>query len=138
MIEISNQKETTQGARPVRLKNLFARIRKVKHFEVYAAIIVICIMSLIFFSSFTGGKKTTTSNLANQIQITTEATLEQRLTFLLQNVRDIGQIDVMMTDYGIVVLATHGDDPKVQIRILEAIQTLIPPNTIKIKILPRK
>ena len=83
-------------------KNMFARIKRVKHIEVYAAVAVIAVMVFIFFSSIGGGNNSPVNSPANLSP--TEASfvreMEQRLVSTLSQVRGAGNVNAMVTAVG--------------------------------------
>jgi hypothetical protein len=122
----------------VSFKDIFARLKRIKHIEVYAAVAIIAIMVLIFFSNLNTGTHKQNSTPAIVNNETMGGDLENRIKFILQNTDGVGLVDVMMTDTGIVILATNANDPRVQDIIFSTIQTLIPEKKLNIKISPRK
>ncbi len=94
------------------LNNFFAKLKKIKHIEVYAVILLVVIVLGIWF--LPSGKATQKSN--NLVQTTTTTTqyvqsLESRLNALLRDIAGAGDVSCMVTLDGEVerVLAYAND-----------------------------
>jgi len=90
--------ETSDGG----FKNIFARIRAVKHIEIYAAVAVIAVMVLIFFSSISDGNSPAnapTNNLTN-VEQSFVRDMERNLVSTLSQVQGAGAVTVMVTAVG--------------------------------------
>lgn len=86
-------------------KNFFARVKKVKHIEVYAAVVVISVMVLIFFSSLGGGgkPKSGNTNLTN-MEVNYVREMEEKLVSVLSQVKGAGRVNAMVTAVGSATL----------------------------------
>ncbi|MCM1404522.1 MAG: hypothetical protein NC133_03435 [Prevotella sp.] len=87
------------------MKKLWAKIKQIKHWEIYAAVIVVGVMLLIYFSGFWGNRNqssnqtdTTTTTVTNG-STTYANQLETKLQNVLSSISGAGHVAVMvMTD----------------------------------------
>lgn len=125
------------------MEKWLGKIKRIKHIEIYGAVVVIAIMVLIFFSSLGGqggatsfGSKASASGSASSAGVYTSD--ELRLGNILSLINGAGRVNVMKTEKGVVVIASGADDPNVRFAIMRAVQTLLNDNTMRIEILCSK
>ena len=85
------------------MKKLLAKLKQIKHWEIYAAVIVVAVMLVIYLSSFRGGGNTTAKSDAATTVINSSSTyasqLETKLQNVLSSISGAGHVAVMvMTD----------------------------------------
>lgn len=84
------------------MKKLWAKIKQIKHWEIYAAVIVVVVMLGIYLSGMTGKKKTeqpatVTTVITNDTSYATQ--METKLKKVLACIKGAGNVAVMvMTD----------------------------------------
>ena len=82
--------------------SIFARIKKIKHIEIYAAAAVIAVMVLIFFSSI-GGGGAKSSGTSQNLTVSEDAfvqDMESKLVKTLSQVKGAGNVTAMVTAVG--------------------------------------
>lgn len=74
----------------------FDKLKKIKHIEIYIALIFIVVIALIYFSNFSSNqnKKTTSNDLTVTAYIDK---IEQDLEKILSNIAGVSNVDVMIT-----------------------------------------
>ncbi len=87
------------------MKKLFEKLKQIKHWEIYAAVIVVAIMLVIYLSSFRGSSNTgDKSNSVSQTAVASGSNsyasqLETKLQNVLSSIAGAGHVAVMvMTD----------------------------------------
>jgi hypothetical protein len=128
-------KRTTGG-----LRGIVTRLRRVRHIEIYAAVVVITVMVLIFFSSI-GSGLTNKSAAAGAntggagITVPTHTDDERRLLGLLSKIDGIGTVDLLINDHGIVIVASGAKNLRVRNDIMKTVFTLYKNTALNIEIL---
>jgi len=86
--------------------NFLARLKRIKNIEIYAAVAVIGVMVLIFFSSIGGSTNRSRDNTPtlNQVEHNFVREMEQKLVAVLSNVRGAGRVNAMVTAVGSATL----------------------------------
>jgi len=102
-VKSSTPKATKQG---FDFKDFWTRLKKVKNIEIYAAVVVIGIMVLIFFSSIggSGGKSQSNNSNLTAVEANYVREMEQKLVSVLTQVRGAGRVDAMVTAVGSATL----------------------------------
>lgn len=76
----------------------FDKLKKVKHIEIYIAVIFIVIILLIYMSNFSKGKSESPSNKLNDSSITAYIdNMETNLESILSNIGGVSNVKVMIT-----------------------------------------
>jgi len=81
-----------------------ARLKKIKHIEIYAAVAVISVMVLLYFSTFGASTRNDTSNPLTTMEDNFVREFEQKLVSVLSQVRGAGTVDAMVTAVGSATL----------------------------------
>ena len=100
-------RESYMENKPSQVKTIpsfLTKLRKVKHIEIYAAVAVIAVMILIYFSTFGGSGKPSSSNTLTKSEIDFVREMEQKLVSTLSQVRGAGRVDAMVTAVGSATL----------------------------------
>jgi len=88
----------------ISVSSFIARVRAIKHIEIYAAVVVIAIMVLVFFSSIGGSGKPASAQVSSTPLTNVEQNyvreMEQKLVSVLSQVRGAGSVSVMVTAVG--------------------------------------
>ncbi len=121
------------------------KLKKVKHIEIYIAIIFIVILLLIYFSNFSSKKETKTQQ-QNELTITSYVeNLQDDLEDILSNISGVSNVKVLITlDMsqvqvdnskitlstfpplkGVIVTAKGVNDTATKLKVLHAIETAI-------------
>jgi|GEM_PF-2089067 len=84
------------------MRGAFEKIRRVKHIEIYAAVIVIAIMLLIFItpSGTTGDRSNNNGNNLTTIETNFVRDMERQLISVLSNIQGAGRVETMITAVG--------------------------------------
>ena len=122
------------------------KLKKIKHIEVYIAIIFIVILLLIYMSNFAGKKSGTSSVTKDDLSITSYiSNLENNLEDILNNVGGVSDVKVMITldmnvagvtdslitldkfppIKGVIVTAKGLNDTATKLKVLHAIEAVI-------------
>ena len=133
------------------------KLKKIKHIEIYIAVIFVAVLLLIYFSNSTNnstGKLNTTSN--NELNVTAYVdNLETSLEESLSNIGGVSNVKVMITlnmqqaevnesniilnsfpeIKGVLVTAKGVDDTLIKLKVLHAIQAVIDVTNGNIEIL---
>ncbi len=132
------------------------KLKKVKHIEIYIAIIFIVILGLIYMSNFTG--KTSSSTIKNTSDLTVTAyveDLENNLKEIIESIGGVSNVKVMITldmsnaevqdskinlstfppIKGIVVTAKGVKDISVKMSVLQAVEAVIDITNTNIEII---
>jgi stage III sporulation protein AG len=83
------------------MKSLWGKIKKIKNYEIYIAVIIIVIIIAIYFSSLNTEQKQTADNTqtTNNFTNTYADDLEKKLTNIIGSIKNSGSVTVMvMTD----------------------------------------
>jgi len=81
-------------------KSFFAKVKKVKNFEIYLAVGLILIMIAIYMSTLGGGGSPTSPQNVARANENFAREMEQRLVATLSNVRGAGSVSAMVTVVG--------------------------------------
>jgi len=103
VIEIKPQPAQPKEVKPSQEKTLpsfLAKLRRVKHIEIYAAIAVIAVMVLIYLSTFGGSSKPNSSDALTKVENDFVREMEQKLVKTLSQVKGAGKVDAMVTAVG--------------------------------------
>lgn len=132
------------------------KLKKVKHIEVYVAIIFIVILLLIFTSSFDFNKNSSSEKLSDEMTVTSYVNnLERNLEEILSNIGGVKNVKVMITldmamaevtdskinldkfpgVKGVVVTANGVKDTATKLKVLSAVEAVIDVRNGNIEIL---
>jgi len=140
-ISVAKAPETLNTKGPIP-RSIIAKLKSIKHIEIYLAVAVIAVMVFIFFTSFGGGNNnnntTRLPSSGGQSQTVYADEFEKRLAQTLSTIQGAGVVDVMVTERGILVIATGADNPVVRMRLFQAVQTVVGSTTKNIEIIARK
>lgn len=137
------------------------KLKKIKHIEIYIAVIFVAILLLIYLSNFSNRRTSSSSSktTANELSITGYVqNLEDNLEEILSNIGGVSNVKVMITldmsettidnqqiqlqtmppIKGVVVTAKGVEDVAVKIKVLHAIEAVIDVTNGNIQILSTK
>ena len=124
----------------------FEKLKKVKHIEIYIAIIFIVIILLVYMSSFKSNSKTNSTTTTNDMSITAYIdNLENSLEEILSSIGGVSNVKVLITldinkaevedsqitlnefppIRGVIVTAKGVNNTMAKMKVLEAIQAVI-------------
>ncbi len=122
------------------------RLKKIKHIEVYIAIIFVVILLLIYMSNFAGNGSGDDATTTNELSITTYVdNLETNLENILSNIGGVSNVKVMITldmnqatvsnsqivldDFpaikGVIVTAKGVNDTSIRLKVLHAVEAVL-------------
>ena len=122
------------------------KLKKIKHIEVYIAIIFIVILLLIYMSNFAGKKSGTSTVTKDDVSINAYiSNLEDNLENILNNVSGVSDVKVMITldmnvasvtdscitldkfppIKGVIVTAKGLNDTSTKLKVLHAVEAVI-------------
>lgn len=131
------------------------KLKKVKHIEIYVAIIFIVILALIYMSNVSTGDKQSTTQ-TNELTVTAYVeNLEDNLEEIIGNIGGVSNVKVMITlemtnaevedskinlstfpaIKGVIVTAKGVGDTSVKLKVLHAVQAVIDITSGNIEIL---
>lgn len=134
------------------------KLKKVKHIEIYVAILFIVILFLIYFSNYNKTSKNN-STTSNDLLVTTYVTnLEENLEEILSNIGGVKNVKVMITlnmnkievtdskinlnqfpeIKGVIVTAEGVENTSTKLKVLHAIQAVLDITNGNIEILSSK
>jgi len=129
------------------------KLKKIKHIEIYVAVIFLVIILLIYLSNFSGKKKT---NSNEEMTITTYVEhLEDNLEDILSNIGGVDDVKVMITldmataniensnitlgsfpeIKGVLITAKGVNDTAIKLKVLHAVEAVIDIKNKSIEIL---
>ena len=122
------------------------KLKKIKHIEVYIAIIFVVILLLIYMSNFAGSNSSDDTTTTNELSITTYVNnLETNLENILSNIGGVSDVKVMITldmnqatvsnsqivlnDFpaikGVIVTAKGVNDTSTKLKVLHAVEAVL-------------
>jgi len=81
-------------------KSFFARLKKIKNFEIYIAVGLILVMVAIYLTTFGGGSGSGAGTVKKTAEENYAAEIESRLVKTLSQINGAGRIEVMVTVVG--------------------------------------
>ncbi len=132
------------------------KLKRVKHIEIYVAVIFVVILLLIYFSGGSNKKNVETSPEANELTITAYVSnLESNLENILCNIGGVSNVNIMITldmsqatvensqltlnkfppIKGIIVTAKGVNNTTARMKVLHAIQAVVDVSNGSIEIL---
>ena len=124
----------------------FEKLKKIKHIEIYIAIIFIVILLLIYMSNFTGSKSDNNDSNTDTLTVTAYIDrLESNLEETLSNIGGVSDVKVMITlnmteaevadsqislnkfpeIKGVIVTAKGVNDTATKLKVLHAVEAVI-------------
>lgn len=137
---------------------IFEKLKKIKHIEVYIAIIFIVILLLIYMSNFAGNKSGTSKVASDDLNINTYVSqLEDNLEEILGNIGGVTEVKVMITldmnvagvteskitldkfppVRGVIITAKGLEDTAKKLQVLHAVEAVIEVSNGNIQILSK-
>lgn len=122
------------------------KLKKIKHIEVYIAIIFVVILLLIYMSNFAKNGSSDGTTTTNELSITTYVdNLETNLENILSNIGGVSNVKVMITldmnqatvsnsqivldDFpaikGVIVTAKGVNDTSIRLKVLHAVEAVL-------------